>query len=102
MKVTSSPTSTASVPSSEPGPPPPFDYRPLNRVVFGPGSLQRLGELARELGGTRVLLVTDPGLEDAGHPQRAADALRAAGLAVAVFDGVEENPTDRHVAAGAE
>jgi alcohol dehydrogenase len=80
--------------------PSPFDYQPLGRVVFGPGSLARLGELARDLGGTRVLLVTDPGLEHAGHPQRAEQSLRAAGLAVAVFDGVEENPTGRHVEAG--
>ncbi|HEY1376864.1 MAG TPA: iron-containing alcohol dehydrogenase [Gemmataceae bacterium] len=81
--------------------PPPFDYQPLGRVVFGAGSLSRLGEMARDLGGTRVLLVTDPGLEHAGHPQRAEEALRAAGLAVAVFDAVEENPTARHVEAGA-
>jgi alcohol dehydrogenase len=101
MKATSSPTSTASGPSSGPAGPPPFDFAPLNRVVFEPGGLARLGELARELGGSRALLVTDPGLEDAGHPQRAADSLRDAGLAVAVFDGVEENPTERHVQAGA-
>src|SRR5437870_10530980 len=79
---------------------PPFDYQPLNRVVFGAGCLSRLGELARDLGGTRVLLVTDPGLEHAGHPQRAEQSLRAAGLAVTVFDAVEENPTARHVEAG--
>jgi alcohol dehydrogenase len=102
MKVTSLPTSTASGPSSAPSPPPAFDYRPLGRVVFGAGSIDRLGELARELGGTRVLLVTDPGLEDAGHPQRAVASLRAACLAVAVFDGVEENPTSRHVEDGVE
>jgi alcohol dehydrogenase len=45
--------------------------------------------------------VTDPGLEAAGHPQRAERSLREAGLAVAVFDGVEENPTSRHVEAAA-
>jgi alcohol dehydrogenase len=78
-------------------PPDPFDYQPLGRVVFGAGSLARLGELARSLGGSRVLLVTDPGLEHAGHPQRAEESLKSAGLAVAVFDGVEENPTGRHV-----
>ena len=33
------------------------------RVVFEVGGLNRLGSLARELGGRRVLLVTDPGLE---------------------------------------
>lgn len=77
-----------------------FDFSPLNRVVFGAGTLRQLGEIARELGGTRVLLVTDPGLEKVGHPQRAAEHLRAAGLAVAVFDGVQENPTTRHVDTG--
>jgi alcohol dehydrogenase len=77
-----------------------FDFHPLTRVVFGPGSLSRLGDLTRELGGQRVLLVTDPGLEAAGHPTRAMDSLRQAGREVFVFDGVEENPTTRHVAAG--
>src|SRR5204863_781877 len=82
--------------------PPPFDYVPLNRVVFGAGALDRLGELARELGGKRVLLVTDPGLEAAGHPQRALNSLRNAGLDAVVFDGVEENPTTKHVGIGLE
>ena len=79
---------------------PPFDFHPATRVVFGVGSLARLGELAAELGGTRVLLVTDPGLEAAGHPQRAEEHLREAGLRVVIFDAVEENPTSRHVEAG--
>jgi alcohol dehydrogenase len=49
-----------------------------------------------------VLLVTDPGLEAAGHPQRALASLHLAGLESHVFDGVEENPTTKHVAAGLE
>jgi alcohol dehydrogenase len=79
----------------------PFDYHSPTRVVYGPGAVGRLGELARELGESRVLLVTDPGLEEAGHPQRAITSLREAGLQVFVFDGVEPNPTNRHVDAGA-
>jgi alcohol dehydrogenase len=71
-------------------------------VVFGVGSLHRLGELTRELGGNRVLLVTDPGLEQAGHPQRAESSLREAGLEAFVFDQVEENPTTRHVNLGTD
>src|SRR5262249_23806005 len=51
----------------------------------------------RELNGERVLLVTDPGLEQAGHPQRAIESLRNESLQVTIFDGVEENPTTRHV-----
>jgi alcohol dehydrogenase len=88
-------------PVGDPADPPPFDYRPLGRVVFGAGAMSRLGELARDLGGTRVLLVTDPGLEHAGHPHRAVESLHAAGMAVAVFDEVQENPTGRHVEAAA-
>src|SRR6516165_5743104 len=78
----------------------PFDFHVPTRVVFGAGSLDRLGELARELGESRVLLVTDPGIKEVGHPQRAIASLREAGLEVFLFDAVEQNPTNRHVEAG--
>jgi alcohol dehydrogenase len=78
----------------------PFDFQTPTRIKFGPGTLANLGELAREMGATRALLVTDPGLERAGHPQRAQESLRSADLEVFVFDGVEENPTNRHVENG--
>jgi alcohol dehydrogenase len=103
MKATSLPTPSA---GRRPGPAaaaaPTFDYHPLTRVVFGAGALAKLGELTREYGGNRVLLVTDPGLEAAGHPQRALALLREAALEVFLFDGVEENPTTRHVAIALE
>ncbi len=81
--------------------PTPFDFQPLGRVIFGAGTLAQLGDATRPLG-ARALLVTDPGLEHVGHPQRAADVLRAAGVEVAVFDGVKENPTEKEVRAGVE
>src|SRR5438270_137290 len=103
MKTSSLPSSPGSAPAARLAASlPSFDYHPLSRVVFGAGTLARLGELARELGGTRVLLVTDPGLEHAGHPQRALVSLHMAGLESWVFSAVEENPTTRHVAAGLE
>src|SRR5204862_6307054 len=79
---------------------PSFDFLPPTRVVFGVGSLNRLGELTHELGGNRVLVVTDPGLETAGHPRRAVASLNEAGLATFIFEEVEENPTTRHVNLG--
>ena len=79
---------------------PPFDFQPLGRVIFEAGGLNRLGEAVRSVGGTRVLLVTDPGLEHAGHPQRAVRVMCDAGLEVFLFDGVKENPTEREVNAG--
>jgi alcohol dehydrogenase len=102
MKASSLSPSIGGASPPTPAPPLAFDYHPLTRVVFGPGTLGQLGALARELGGARALLVTDPGLEAAGHPQRALSSLREAGLEVFLFDGVEENPTTRHVEAGLE
>jgi alcohol dehydrogenase len=79
---------------------PPVDYQPLGRTISAPGSVQRLGEVVRGLGAVRVLLVTDPGLEKTGHPQRAERAMVEAGLTVTTFDGVKENPTEKEVIAG--
>jgi alcohol dehydrogenase len=70
------------------------------RVLFGPGKLAELGALAKREGAGRVLLVTDPGIVRAGHVERATRSLKDAGLAVAVFDGVAENPSTQHVDAG--
>ena len=71
----------------------PFDYDSRTRVIFGRGAVCRLGELTQEIGGRRILLVTDKGLTQAGHAQPAIKSLEAAGLAVAVFDDVTPNPT---------
>src|SRR5947209_1689293 len=98
MKSIGSPLSTESLRTGDPlSALPAFDFQPLTRVVFGPGSLAKLGDLVRELEGMRVLLVTDPGLAAVGHPQRAVESLRGAGREVFVFDAVEENPTTKHV-----
>jgi alcohol dehydrogenase len=67
------------------------------RVAFGQGKVSRLGEIVREQGARRVLLVTDPGIRDAGHVERAVRALYRSDIAVRVFDGVGENPTTLHV-----
>ena len=75
----------------------PFDFRPQTRVVFGAGTLDRVGELARELGGRRVLIVSDPDIDAVGYPARAAVSLEAAGLTSTVFTAVDQNPTTEHV-----
>src|SRR5215212_11409885 len=58
------------------------------RVVFSAGALDRLGEIVAAEGGRRVLLVSDPGIRDAGHEERAVRSLYQAGVAVKVFDEV--------------
>ena len=71
----------------------PFLFPARTRIVFGPGAIEQLGDLVREYRGTRVLLVTDPGIVAAGHVERAEKSLAAAGVCVTRFDQVVENPT---------
>src|SRR4051794_40212604 len=74
-----------------------FDHQPRTRLVFGVNSLERLGEMARDLHASKVLLVTDPGISAAGHALRAINFLEKTGLKVSLFDKVMENPTTRVV-----
>ena len=70
------------------------------RVVFSAGAIDRLGEIVSGEGAKRVLLVSDPGIREVGHEERAVRSLYKAGLVVKVFDEVEENPTVIHVGKG--
>lgn len=72
----------------------PFDTRPSPRLLFGPGRLSELPDCVRSVGGSRALLVTDPGIVAAGHAQRATDLLTRAGLSVTTFEGSHVNPTE--------
>jgi alcohol dehydrogenase len=78
----------------------PFDFQPRTRIVFGPGKIDTLGELASEMGARRALVVSDPGVIAAGHTSRGIAALEKAGIKTHLFDGVHENPTTDDVAAG--
>ena len=78
-----------------------FDVQLRTRIVFGNGSLARLGELAKELGFRRPLVAADRGIVDAGHAERAVVGLRAAGLDPVVWSGFGENPDTAMIAAGA-
>ncbi len=70
------------------------------RVIFGEGSLDRLGTLARDLAFTRALIVADNGIVAAGFPARAAATLEDAGIPSVLFDDFDANPDTRMVEAG--
>ena len=80
----------------------PFDFRPRTRVLFGVGEFSRVGEVARELGGTKCLLVADRGLIDLGYVQDAVRALKARRMDVVTFHDFDPGPTAAMVHAGAE
>lgn len=74
---------------------------PARRAVAGPGAVRALGELARELGARRALVVTTPGRAAAGHAGAAEAALgRAhAGTVTAVEPHVPASTVQAVVAA---
>jgi alcohol dehydrogenase len=78
----------------------PFDFHPRTAIVFAEGALERLGELALELGFHRTLLVADPGLVACGHVARAASILRNTRIEVIFFHEFSASPDSRMVEAG--
>jgi alcohol dehydrogenase len=74
-----------------------FDHQPRTRLVFGLDAVERVGELAAEIGMKMPLLVTDAGVVAAGHMERVRQSLRRAGIEPVVFGKVRENPTTRDV-----
>lgn len=77
-----------------------FDFQPRTRVIFGAGSLVRLGEEARALGFGRALLVADRGLVEAGQVARAVKLLERTGVAVVPFHDFGSNPDAASVERG--
>lgn len=71
-------------------------------MEYGPGVRHQLAELCREFNISRPIIITDQGslnLPFVGEMQR---SLTDAGLACGLYGGIEPNPTDTSVIAGAE
>lgn len=74
-----------------------FDSEFTQRVIFGENSIDKLAEATITLGGSRILIVSDPGIEEAGILERAYSSLNSEKIPCYVFTNVEPNPTTKHV-----
>ncbi len=70
----------------------PFDFPARTRIVFGSGSLTRIGLIARDLGFTRTLLVADSGVVEIGHAGAAQRLLEDAHIETIPFHSFGVNP----------
>ncbi len=70
-------------------------------IVYGLGALRLAGQYAQNLGASKVLLVSDPGVQAAGWTDRARESLVREGLAVELFTDVSPNPRETEVMRGA-
>lgn len=71
-------------------------------LKFGAGAVDEIGWDLAQLGAQRVLIVTDPGVAATGVPQRVADAAKAGGLTVEVYDRAHVEPTDASITEAVE
>jgi 4-hydroxybutyrate dehydrogenase len=69
-------------------------------VVFGNGSLATIGDHVRRVGGTRALIVCDPGVVKAGIAEKVRKVLEEGGIPAMVFDRVDPNPIEPNVTEG--
>ncbi len=68
------------------------NFRVNTHIVFGRGGISQLGELARDMGTTKFLLVVDPALEAIGLTSLATESLQKAGLTGETFNKLEPEP----------
>jgi alcohol dehydrogenase class IV len=67
-------------------------FRTTKRILFGCGSVEKIGQEAQILKTKKALIITDPGIIKSGLLQKIEKPLRSVGISSAVFDGVEPDP----------
>jgi alcohol dehydrogenase len=67
-------------------------FRTTKRILFGPGTIEKTGAEAKLLKARKALLVTDPGIGQAGLLEPVKASLNAAAVPFGLFEGVEPDP----------
>ncbi|HXU36686.1 MAG TPA: iron-containing alcohol dehydrogenase [Blastocatellia bacterium] len=80
----------------------PFDFQSRTRLVFGEGSFEQVGALARELGFKRTLIVADKGILACGYAGEASKLLAESGITLFTFHDFDSNPNTLMIEAGRE
>jgi alcohol dehydrogenase class IV len=73
-----------------------------NKILFGIGASKEIGKETKALGGTKALIITDPGVANSGLIDPIRSNLEEAGLKVFLFDRVEPEPPASVVDEGAQ
>ena len=63
-------------------------------LKFGAGAVDEIGFEMAQFGARRVLILTDPRINELGLPARIADSLTRHGITSEIFDGCHVEPTD--------
>jgi len=71
-------------------------------IEFGRSKVEKVGEIAKNMGAKMILVVTDKGIVKAGICKKVTDSLESAGVEYQVFDKVQPNPLDTIVEEGVQ
>lgn len=74
----------------------------IPEIIFGRGSFDYAGVCAKQLGASKIFVVSDPGVEAAGWLDRLIAILRREGLESVYCNDVTQNPKDHQVKKGVE
>ena len=69
-----------------------WEYFSSGNIVFGNGSIQKLDSILQKLKARNVLLITDPGIKNAGILDIVLGVLKRADIQVVVYDQVVPEP----------
>lgn len=69
-----------------------FRYELPTAIEFGIGAVGELSEHVKRINGTKVLLVTDPGVQKAGVTDRLVDVLKKSGISYSIYNDIQPDP----------
>ena len=70
-----------------------FNFSVPQDITVGKGSLSKLPEIAKKLGGKHALIISGPHLEKMGLVKKAADYLASVDIKSDTFTDIEANPS---------
>ena len=70
-----------------------FNFSVPQNIIVGRGSMAKLPEVAKKMGGKHAFIISGPHLKKMGLVEKAAESLRAEGILVDDFTDIDGNPS---------
>jgi alcohol dehydrogenase len=80
---------------------PPFAFQGAKKIIYGDEAVDQVADQIRALGGSKVLLVLDQGLKDAGVAEKVVAPLETHAISFLTYDQVTSEPEPTLADAGA-
>ena len=74
-----------------------FTFQTTKTIINRPGIAGKLGDVVKETGGQRLMLVTDPGIKSAGISDKVTTGLAETGAEIFQYHKVESDPPEKMI-----